>query len=221
MSPTAQVVLLWLAFALTHLGLSSTPIRTRLTRTVGELGFQLLYSAVALVLFVPLVRTYFVWKHAGIWLWQLERGPVLLWFVYIGMGLAFVLLLGGILRPSPVSLRSGGSYEPRGVMRITRHPVLMAVALFGLFHLLPNGRTTDLAFFGGFVLFTPIGAWHQDRRKLANGDPRFKEFHAKTPFIPFAGRGALRGIAEFSPVAAVLGVAATVVLRYFHATWFG
>jgi uncharacterized membrane protein len=108
--------------------------------------------------------------------------------------------------------------EVRGIHRITRHPVLMAFALFGLLHLLPNGRSTDLAFFGGFVGFTPLGCWLQDRRKRA--DPRYAEFAARTPFFPFAGRESLRGLRELPPLALGLGVGATVLVRYFHAAWF-
>jgi len=43
---------------------------------------------------------------------------------------------------------------------------------------------------------------------------------AATPFLPFTGGETLRGLREAAP-AAVIGVAATVVVRYFHAAWFG
>src|SRR5439155_15777635 len=47
-SPTAQIVLLWLGFAGTHLVFSSLPVRQRIVARVGEGPFQGLYSLVAL-----------------------------------------------------------------------------------------------------------------------------------------------------------------------------
>src|SRR5262249_15115114 len=151
-------------------------------------------------------------KHAGPWLWHLPPGPALRWVVYVGMATAFVLLVAGQLRPSPAAVVPGDP-TPRGVYRITRHPTLMALALFGLVHLIPNGTTTDVAFFGGFVVFALIGARHQDDRKLALDAPGFRGFHSTTPFLPFTGRDTLRGLREFSPVALVVGVLLAVVVR--------
>jgi uncharacterized membrane protein len=136
------------------------------------------------------------------------------------MGVAFVLLIASFLRPSPGAIIAGPS-EPHGVYRITRHPLLMALVIFGLVHLLVNGAASDVAFFGGFVVFTLIGARHQDARKLAEGTPGFRRFWEATPLVPFTGRETLRGLRELSPIALVVGIAATVVVRWFHAAWFG
>jgi uncharacterized membrane protein len=220
MSPAVAIAGAWLLFAATHMGLSSPPVRTRLIAALGARGFQALYSAIALVIFVPLVGHYFSYKHAGDWLWVLERTPLLIWTVQIGMAVAFVLLVAGLLRPSPAGMIPVRDAQVRGIHRITRHPVLMSFALFGLLHLLPNGRTTDLAFFGGFALFTPLGCWHQDRRKLL-ADPRYAAFVARAPFFPFAGRESLRGLRELPPPVLALGLGATVLVRYFHSAWFG
>ena len=163
--------------------------------------------------------TYFGHKHAGPWLWTLPLGPGLRWAIYAGMGLAFVLAVAGFIRPSPAAIIPGDP-RPKGVYRITRHPLMMGIALFGMLHLLPNGSATDVAFFGGFPLFALIGAAHQDRRKLAT-DPRFRGFYEATPFVPFTGSAALQGIRELLPAAAGIGILVTVVVRYFHTSWFG
>src|SRR5437016_1585989 len=129
-SPTALVVLLWLGFAGTHLVLSSLPVRQRIVARLGEGPFRGLYSLVAFAFFVPLVRTFFAHKHAGRWLWLVERGT---------------------------GLRGAG----------------------------------------------------------------FRAFYEATPFLPFTGRDTLRGLRELSPVVVVAGIAATAVVRYYHAAWFG
>ncbi|MGH7896786.1 MAG: NnrU family protein, partial [Candidatus Binatia bacterium] len=88
-------------------------------------------------------------------------------------------------------------------------------------HLLPNGAATDVAFFGGLVLFPLIGCAHQDRRKLADDDGRFRRFYEATPFLPFTGQASLQGIRGLFPTALAVGVGLTIVVRYFHSSWFG
>jgi uncharacterized membrane protein len=187
---------------------------------LGQVGFLGLYSVVALAIFVPLIRLYFTSKHAGAQLWALPRGPLLSWAVYAGMALAFVLLVSSFLRPSPGGVVPGDT-TPKGVYRITRHPMVMAFVVFALVHLLPNGSTADVAFFGGFAAFALIGAAHQDRRKLATGPAGYREFYEHTPFLPFTGRDTLAGLRELSPIAVVVGIALTAGIRYFHSAWFG
>ena len=220
MSPTARIVLLWAGFAATHIALSSVRLRGGLVARLGERPFQGLYSLVAFAFFVPLVVTFFRHKHAGRWLWVVERGPALRWTLYVGMAVAFVLLVASFVRPSPAAIVPGDP-TPHGVYRLTRHPLIMALALFGALHVLPNGTTADVAFFGGFVAFGLLGAWHQDRRKLALGTPGFERFHAATPFLPFTGRDTLRGLRELSPAIVGAGIALTVVVRWLHPSWFG
>lgn len=220
MSPTAQIILLWLGFAGSHLVLSSLPVRQRIVARIGENAFRALYSLVAFAFFIPLVWTYFAHKHAGPVFWVISPGPVLRWTIYTGMGIAFVLAAAAFARPSPASVIPGDP-TPRGAFRITRHPLLMALVLFGLIHLIPNGSAADIAFFGGFVAFPLIGAAHQDRRKLATDDGRFRRFYEATPFLPFTGRSTLQGVRELLPTVALIGILATVVVRYFHPSWFG
>lgn len=219
MRPTTMIVTWWIAFAGSHITLSSVAVRRGLVDRLGEIGFRALYSTVAFACFVPLVWTYFANKHAGPLLWALPHGPLLRGCVYIAMAIAFTLFAASFVRPSPAAVVPGPA-TPRGAFRITRHPLLMSLAIFGLAHLLPNGHAADVAFFGGFVLFSPIGAWHQDQRKLSTGPAGFREFHDATPFLPFSGRETAQGIRELRPVIAA-AIAITVVVRYFHPSWFG
>jgi uncharacterized membrane protein len=220
MSPTAAIVTLWLAFAGTHMALSSSGIRERLVRAVGGNAFAGLYSLIALVLFVPLVRTYFAHKHAGPLLWSIPVGPALRGAIYLAMAVAFVLMVAGLVRPSPANLVPGDT-TPRGALLITRHPLFMGLGLFGLLHLIPNGNAADVAFFGGFPLFAVVGCWHQDRRKLVSGPPGYPEFYRETPFLPFTGSRTGEGIRELGPLLILGGAAVTALLRYFHPMWFG
>ena len=220
MAPTLTLVLLWLGFAGSHLVLSSLPVRQATVARIGEGPFRGLYSLVAFAFFIPLVRTYFGHKHAGPALWMLTPGPALRWAMYVGMGVAFVLVVASFVRPSPAGVVPGNP-TPGGVYRITRHPLMMGLMLFGLLHLLPNGHAADIAFFGGFVLFPLVGAAHQDHRKLVTDAGRFRQFYEATSFLPFTGRSSLQGIRELLPTVAGLGIAVALVVRHFHAALFG
>lgn len=220
MEPAVGVALLWAAFTVTHVGLSSLRLRPRLVGALGEVGFVALYSVIALGIFVPLMWLYFTSKHAGALLWYLPRGPLLTSVVYLGMGIALVLFVSSFVQPSPAGM-APAALTPRGVQRITRHPLVMAFVVFGLVHLLPNGSTADVAFFGGFAAFALLGAAHQDRRKLVTGPPGYRDFYQHTPFFPFTGRDTLKGLRELSPIAVLGGLLLAAVVRFFHSAWFG
>lgn len=220
MSPTVLIAMLWLGFAATHMGLSSLPVRSRLIAVLGAGPFGLLYSVVALGFFIPLGRVYFTHKHAGDLLWALPHDATMLWIMNLGMGCAFILLVAALVRRSPAAVVPGEA-KVAGIYRITRHPLMMAFVLFGLLHLIPNGSTADLAFFGGFVLFAMAGAWHQDHRKLAMGSPGFREFYEQTSFFPFANPGRIRAVAGLSPAVVAVGIGLTVAVRYLHPYWTG
>jgi len=220
MTATSEIVALWVAFAATHMAFSSLSVRRRLVETIGTNAFLAVYSLIALALFVPLVRTYFANKHAGPQLWSIPVGSGLRIVIYVLMALAFVLMVAGLVRPSPANIVPGDP-TPRGALRLTRHPLFMGLGLFGLLHLIPNGNAADVAFFGGFPVFAVLGCWHQDRRKLVTGPPGFAAFYRETPFLPFTGSKTLQGIQELGALVVLGGVAVTALVRYFHPVWFG
>jgi uncharacterized membrane protein len=214
MSPTGWIVLLWTAFIATHLGLASVRVEPKLRAKLGDAAFLGLYSVIALALFVPLMTIYFGNRHAGPWLWVVTVGPVLRALLYLGMTLGLVLAVGSLLRPSPASLVPNAPTEVRGVYRVTRHPLVLGLALIWALHLIPNASTADVAFFGGFLAFSLAGAHHQDLRKLHSGDAKIREFIAATSFLPF-GRG-FGGVAELPPLVIALGVVAALGIRWLH-----
>jgi uncharacterized membrane protein len=223
MSPALTIALLWLAFGVTHVALSSLSFRPKLVAVLGEKGFMGVYSLVALVTFVPMVTVYFQNKHAGPMLWSVAMTPPLEAVVTVAMGVALLILVAGAIAPSPASMSAPADQpvEIRGVHFITRHAVFMAIGLFGLVHLIPNGFASDVAFFAGFPLFAIVGCVHQDQRKLVTDAKRYVEFHAETPLIPFTGRRTFRGLSEISPVTYGIGIGLAVALRYFHPQLFG
>lgn len=211
---------LWLTFGGTHLALSSLRLRPTLVSKLSPGGFFGIFSLVALATFVPLAWLYFANKHTGPFLWYLGAAPGLRPIMYVGMGVAFSLAIGGLLRPSPAALRSSTT-EARGLLRLTRHPTFMGVGLFGLLHLLVVPvNLAELLFFGGLPLFACIGCAHQDRRKLAEGGETFRRFYDATVFLPFSRPAALPAALREDALVIALGIGATVLVRYFHPTLF-
>ena len=216
MKDAAIVLVLLLLFASSHMLLSSRAIRARLVARLGEKRFGAVYSILALVFLAPLVYYYFMHRHAGPLLWAVPDSGAVGYLLVLVNVVGFVLLVAGVMTPSPATGGGGPGEEPRGVHLITRHAVFMGLGMWALAHAISNGFASDVAFFGGLAVFVLVGSWHQDRRKLAGGDPKFERFHAATAFIPFTGRGALRGLMELSPLAAIIAVVAALIARYLH-----
>jgi uncharacterized membrane protein len=106
------------------------------------------------------------------------------------MPLALILIAGGALIPNPSATGMTGALdrpEPaRGVLRVTRHPVMWGVGLWAAAHVLANGDLASLLFFGSFLLTALGGAGHLDRRMAATEGERWRRFAQVTSFVPFA-----------------------------------
>jgi uncharacterized membrane protein len=87
-------------------------------------------------------------------LWALSA-----WHVYVALilvALACVLLVAGLATPNPLSLSvraSGSANAQDSILRVTRHPLLWALGLWGLSHVLVNGDVASVALFGVLAIF--------------------------------------------------------------------
>ena len=215
MRDTAVIVVLLALLASSHMLLSGRTIRARLVARLGERRFLVAYSIVALTFFAPLFYHYFTHRHLGPQLWAVPDSGAVEVLLGLANAAGLVMLVAGLLNPGPASLTGRPREEPAGVHRITRHPVFMGTSAMALAHAVANGHASDVAFFGGIAAFALASCRHQDLRKLA-GDPAFRRFHAATAFLPFTGRGAMRGLKELPPLAVVLGIAAALIARCLH-----
>lgn len=218
-----EVGVWWLAFAGSHLALSSLPVRGRLVPRLGERGFQAAYSLVALVTVIGFVGAWWDARHAGplLWMWR-DIAPVSWAAIALGL-LGFAFIFGAIFQPSPAGLAPGAPLRARGLSRITRHGFFVGVALWGVGHLLVNGWASDLVFFGGLSLFVVLGALHQDHRKRVTDGERLAPFLAETSLVPFAAvlAGRQRVVWGELPWRAIaLGLAGGWVLYWFHPQLF-
>lgn len=212
----------WLAFAGSHLALSSRSTRRALIERFGAGPFAGLYSLVALITFVPLVWTYWQSRHDGPLLWSLRTTawavPLTLFLAALGIA----LVSASFAQPSVTGMDPRAQTRSHGITRITRHPLFVGLAIWGLAHTLVNGFLADVLFFGGFTAFGFLGAAHQDLRKQRD-DSRLTVFYTETSVFPFAAIAAGRNRLELSELpwpALAVGIAIAALLYLLHPMLF-
>ncbi len=225
MDATVWIGLWAVLFLASHLIISSSAVRPRLIDAVGEQPYRGIYSLIAFATLGPLIYEFARNKHAGPLLWALRALPPFRELAWLLMLIALILLVGSFITPNPggMGAPAGGS-EPRGLLKITRHPSFVGFSLFGIAHMLMNGRAGDVIFFGLFPALGIIGGMHQDRRKIRQLGDRYRQFVAKTSFLPFAAliAGRVRWAGGDMPwVAMGIGVLLTVVIVMLHPMIFG
>ena len=189
--------------------LLSHPLRKPLVTRLGERPFMGLYSLIALATFAWIVIEYraapdvILWT-APLWVWRLGAAV---------MFIAAVLFVGSLVAPNPALTMAGGVLakhpEPRGVLRITRHPMMWSFALWAVVHVAVAGTAATLILCGGIGFLALFGAAMQDRKKQATMGEAWVAWQDRTSFIPFA-----RGFAWPGWLALVGGT-----ILYLVATW--
>ena len=184
------------AFCGSHVLLSSTALRGALRDQLGERGFLAVYSLTSLIIFA-----WFVSAYAGaprVVLWPQQR-----WTAFVPicvMPLATILLVAGYSTRNPTAVgmeRSASADDPApGILRVTRHPVMWAIGLWAISHLIANGDAASLLFFGALGALALGGTVLIDRKKqlaLGSNWPRLAELTSNVPFAALlTGRTRLR-----------------------------
>lgn len=171
------------AFVGSHL-LLSHPLRAPLVGRIGEGGFRLVYSLVALGTLIWMMRIYRRLDEVPIWVapgWAWPAGSVV-------MLLAAVLFVGS-LTPANRALAGAPGIEraPSGVLRITRHPMMWAFALWALVHGVLAGDPPTLALTASIGFLALVGAALQDRKKAVL-DPGWAAHAARTSWWPLGAQ---------------------------------
>ena len=189
-----------IVFIATHF-IASTPLRPVIVGRIGEWPYRGAYSLIALITLV-----WMGWAYANApreLLWSPWREAP-----YVFMPLAFVLIACGYWRnPTMVGAeRLLKSEDPaRGIIRITRHPIMWGFMLWAAAHIVARGDLKSLIFFGGLLAVAGLGTVLMDARKKSNPDwARFAAVSSNVPFVAIAqgrNRIAWREIGWLRPAA--------------------
>jgi uncharacterized membrane protein len=129
--------------------------RDRLVQKLGEGAFKGLYSLVSLVGLVLIIWGYGLAREAPVMLYAMPAG-----FRH----LAALLML-------PVFVLLFAAYLPGRIQRAAKHPMLLAVKLWALSHLLAQsvtgGTLADVLLFGGFLAWAVADRISLKRRAAA------------------------------------------------------
>ena len=215
--------LLWLIIAISAFiaghELLSHPLRSGLVARIGERGFLLVYTITAAATLGWAVQVWKVVPIDRLWL-----APTWLHWVCVGlMAFAAVLFVGSVTAPNPSlmgqnpsTMPAGG--PPRGVQRITRHPMMWSFAIWGFVHIALSADSRTIVLASGIIFLALFGAAMQDGKKRAQ-NPAYGDHIAATGFVPFGAQ--LRGRAKWGEalpglVATAGGLALWVLLLWAH-----
>ncbi|SMR72656.1 Uncharacterized membrane protein [Aliiroseovarius halocynthiae] len=152
-------------FFLTH----SLPVRpvskARIVARIGAPGFTIGYSALSIAALGFVIYAANNAPITQLWPWAPWQNHVTL----LAMAFAVAIAALAIGRPNPLSFggRHNGSFDPNapGIAGWIRHPLLAALLIWALGHLVPNGNLSHVILFGIFGVFAAFGMRIIDRRQ--------------------------------------------------------
>ena len=153
-------------FLLSHAIPVRPPVRHWLVARLGLRQFTVAYSLLSLLILAWLIGAAARAPYVGV----LPHWEIFRWAPLLLMPLACLLGVGGVMRQNPLSFGGLGlgAFDPAdpGILAVSRHPLLAAMALWGGAHLLANGDLAHVILFGLFAGFAWAGMQAIDRRKL-------------------------------------------------------
>lgn len=189
----SSLILAACAFVGLHL-LPSTPLRGGLVRLMGENGYLAMFSVAAGAALIWYAAAYSAAPLREIWpVW-----PALRWVPLAVMPFAMVLLVCGYTTRNPMAVKQEKRFhadDPApGILKVTRHPIMWAIALWALSHLAANGDAASLIFFGGMAALALLGMPLMDHRRAEILGSAWGPFALTTSAIPFVA--AIQGRAK-------------------------
>jgi uncharacterized membrane protein len=172
------------AFFLTHSIPIRPPLRPWAVARLGHAGFGIAYSALSLAVLAWLIAAAGRAPYVPLWDWAPWQNHVVL---AVMLPVCVILSLA-IARPNPFSF--GGAHNDRfdparpGIVRLTRHPLLLALGIWSAAHILPNGDLSHVILFGTFAGFAMLGGRLVDRRRQREMGQRWHDLRAALSECP-------------------------------------
>lgn len=210
-----------LAWVGVHVGIAGTGLRGRIVARLGETGFTIGFSVLSVAAIALLVQAWQGAETTPLWF-----APAWLrWVIAVLMLPAFVLLACSLIG-NPTAMGGGGliARGPRGIQRVTRHPMLCAFALWSALHIVGNGDRAAIVFFGAFLVTALAGMPSIDAKMARRHGEAWTAFAAGSSVLPFgailAGRNRL-ALKEIGWIAPLAGLVLWAGLLHGHRHIFG
>lgn len=175
-----------IAFVGSHFAMSH-PLRAPMVKALGAGGFQLAYTAVS---FATLAWVYFAFLAApaadltgsGEAGWIIAT--ILTWPAMVLLAGSFI---GNPALPTPQA-EAQTRAEPRGALRVTRHPMMWGIGLWAISHMVLFWSTRTMVTALAMGILALVGARLQDAKKEALMGTAWTEWESKTSYWPRWGR---------------------------------
>jgi|GEM_PF-238423 len=186
-------------------------IKDPIVGAIGKRGNMILYSIISIVLLVWMIWAYVEAPNEAIW----PTTDLARYVALLVNPLAMILLACGYFSPSPTALIGHGfrlEQKLSWITRVSRHPVMCAVALLCLTHIAVNGDLASIILFGSNAFLAAAGMPIMDSKKQEKwGEETWEAFAAQTSAVPFVAILTNRTEVSFSeipwvPVLAGLGI---------------
>ena len=184
------------------------PVKSRIVAKIGALGFTLLYSALSIAVLTWIIIAAGRAPFVELWAWAPWQNHVPL----TGMLLATVIVTMVFGQPNPLSFGgwSHAKFDPEnpGLIGWIRHPLLVALLIWSVAHMVPNGNLAHVIVFGLFAGFSLLGMKIIDRRsKRILGTDTWQHLSKTKRRLSITCRGIAR---------IVLGILIYLALLYSH-----
>jgi uncharacterized membrane protein len=217
MDPMAILELATAVFLATHF-IASTPVRSALIRALGDGVYLGAYSVVSIATLGWMIWAFARAPYQSVWLGDEFKA----WAVFL-MPVSLVSIACGVLTRNPSAVRQENALAamsaPRGILRVTRHPIMWGIALWAAVHLVARGDLASIVFFGGFLALALAGTVLIDARKNRTIGVDWQRFTAVTSNLPFVaiiqGRNQFR-FDEIGWWRVAAGIAAYFILIFLH-----
>jgi uncharacterized membrane protein len=161
------------------------PLRAPLVGVLGERLYRGIFSLLSIAGLAWFVFAYRAAPWIPLWPTVPALGYLALMLVFVGLLLVVVGM--GPMNPTAISPRmNDNKLAIYGITRVTRHPRLCGVSLWGIAHLLVNGHLAALIMFGSVLVSAVNGMASIDRKRRHALGQFWDDFAAQTSRLPFA-----------------------------------
>lgn len=174
------------AFVGSHFAMSH-PLRGPMVKALGEKGFTLAYTVVSFATLGWVAHAFAVAPGADLpgtgeagWI----AASALTWLAMVLLAGSFV---GNPALPTPMA-EAQARAEPRGVFRVTRHPMMWAIGLWAASHLVLFWSTRTMITAAAMGVLALVGARLQDGKKARLMGAAWDEWSSRTAYWPRLGQ---------------------------------